>query len=367
MLAGMKRFIVFIASLCLPATALAEELQISASAPIEGLPAVSTDGKSFVRPVRVQPTGCTGVQTFIEIGTVGSPTADPKTSLLLVKDECGKSVTTNDQNIESVNATLSAKKYKSVGKMQTMSLPAEIDLPTGTFKVAASGGLTCDVGIAGSSSDRWSVKLDGEVTEVRGWYSGKNAAGVGYVAIEISTDCDDTGRRGRERWIDFWPAGAAAGTASSDGGTPTDVAARWLAALKAKDATALSSASSTPFWKAGLTPISGKLKKKCKKQQKAKSDKQLRGVASCMVAAGSLYSRFTDDASHLSEIDMSEFPTELKKHKKKVAKLLAGGHKMVRYFLNDQGYYINLVFILDPDTDYQTVVVVLESVELEDE
>ena len=57
-------------------TALAEDLQISASQPTAGLPAISTDGKSFVRPVKVQPTGCTGIQTFVEVGTIGGPTTD---------------------------------------------------------------------------------------------------------------------------------------------------------------------------------------------------------------------------------------------------------------------------------------------------
>jgi hypothetical protein len=345
--------------------AFAEESpQISSSSPTNGLPAISSDGKSFVRPVRVQPSGCSGTQTFAEIGTIGGPSTETKSELLVVRDECGKGASQADKNIEKVNKLLGEKSYKSVGTVQTLALPASIELPGGTFKVDATGGLTCAVGVEGSSTDRWSVTLDGEITEVRGWYTGKNASGAGYVAIEVSTDCDDTGKRGRERWIDFWPAGT---TATSDGSAPIDVAASWLAALKAKDAKALASVSSTPFWKAGFTPVSGKQAKKCKKQQKAKNEKQLKGVAACMALAGNLYTRFSGDQNYLSEIDMSEFPVELKKHKKKIAKLIKANHKMVRYFLNDQGYYINLVFILDPDTDYQTVVVVLESVELEDE
>lgn len=362
MVAVMRKLATLLVLLIAVGTAHADDSpQISLTSPMNGLPAVSADGKSFVRPVRVQPSGCNNIQTYAEIGTIGSPTADAKTELLMVADGC-KSAST-DKNIDKVNAVLKAKAYKSVGKADTLPLPASLDLPGATFKVAATGK-QASFNVDGSSEDRWSVKLEGDVTEVRGWYTGKNAAGVGYVSIALAIAASDTGTRGRERWIDFWPHTT---NATSDGDSPVDVAARWLAALKGKDVAGLTSATSTPFWKAGFTPVSGKTAKKCKKLQKAKTDKQLRGVAACMAQAGELYTRFTGDQNNLAEIDMSEFPAELKKHKKKIAKLVKAHHKMVRYFVNDQGYYINLVFLLDPDTDYQTVVVALESVELEDE
>jgi len=358
----LATWLVFLVTVTANTAFAGDSPQISASSPVNGLPAVSADGKSFVRPVLVQPKGCSGIQTFIEVGTIGGPSTETKGDLMLVKDECGKAAASTDKNIEKINATLAAKAYASVGTTQTLALPADVVVPGGTFKVDASGS-QANVGVEGSTTDRWSVTLECKVNEVRGWYVGKNAAGAGYVAIAVATGCTDTGSRGRERWVDFWPSG----NTTSDGESTIDIAARWLAAVKAKDAKAIASSSSTPFWKVGFTPVSGKQAKKCKKLQKAKSDKQLRGVAACVALAGNLYTRFSGDQNYLSEIDMTEFPVELKKHKKKIAKLLKQNHKMVRYFLNDQGYYINVVFLLDPDTDYQTVSVVLESVELEDE
>lgn len=364
MLPGMRnmpKLLVLLITFC-AATAHAEDSpQITTTEPSKGLPAISTDGKSFVRPVLVQPKGCSGIQTFAEIGTVGTPSADPKSELVLVRDEC--KATSVDKNLDKVNATLKAKAYRSTGSMATMTLPTTIAAPSTSLRVSATGK-TVDVSVDGSSADKWSVKLEGTVGEVRGWYAGTSATGAAYVSIQVSAHADDTGTRGRERWLDFWPVGSAI---SGDGETPVEIAAQLLAALKAKDAKAIAAVTSTPFWKAGLTPVSGKQAKKCKKLQRAKTGKQLRGVAACMALAGTLYGRFAIDASTLAEIDMTEFPAELKKHKKKIAKLLKANHKMVRYFVNDQGYYLNLVFVLDPDTDYQTVVVVLESVELEDE
>jgi hypothetical protein len=65
-------------------------------------------------------------------------------------------------------------------------------------------------------------------------------------------------------------------------------------------------------------------------------------------------------------MDFSELPTELRKHKKKVKKLVREGGKLVRYHVNDGGYYVFVIFALDPDTDYQTANAILESVDLDE-
>ena len=141
-------------------------------------------------------------------------------------------------------------------------------------------------------------------------------------------------------------------------GSPVDVGTRWMRALKAKDDAQLTKLSSAPFWKVGLTP-EGRLAKKCKKKQKAKNDAQLEDLMGCVAAAGTMYGGF-DDKDAIAEIDMREFPEELKKHKKKVAKLVRDGHRLVRYHVNEQGFYVFVVLVLDPDTDFQTVLAALE-------
>ncbi len=340
-------------------TAAAGDLQISADAPLAGLPAVSKDGGWYARPIRVQPAGCSGEQLLVQLGTIGGPREDGKSELLVVKDECAKGQAAAEKNIGSINDTLKSGKFKSVGKEEVLAIPTDIETPQGTVKVAASGKSKCVVSIGGSSTDRWTVTVDGHVSEVRGWYSGKNADGAGYVSVRVAVTSSDTGSRGREQWIDFWPEGGA----SAGDGSPVDVGTRFMSALKKQDATGLAAMMSTPFWKVGLTPT-GKKAKKCKSKNKAKNDAQLRQVAVCMIGSAPMYKGF-DDADAIAEIDMREFPAELKKHRKKVQKLFRDGHRLVRYHVNDQGFYVFVILVLDPDTDFQTVSAVLESVDVE--
>jgi hypothetical protein len=344
-------------------TASAGDLQISADAPLAGLPAISKDKTWFARPVRVQPDGCAGVQSYVELGAVGSPGADTRGTLFLVRDDCASGGASQvDKNIAAVNESLRGKGFASLGTIETRALPTDVETAEGTVKIGAVGKNQCSVSIDGSSADNWTVKLDGPVTEVRGWYAAKNAAGIGYVSVMIATAAKDTGARGRERWVDFWPVSSRTPQTSD---TPVDVAARFMTALKKQDTTGLAATLSAPFWKAGLTPIGGKLAKQCRRKNKAKSEDQLEAVARCMAGAGTIYKSLADKDA-IAEMDLEELPRELRKHKKKVARLVADGAKLVRYHVNDGTYYVFVIFVLDPDTDFQTANVVLESVEFEE-
>lgn len=343
--------------------ASAGDLQISADAPLAGLPAVSKDRTWFARPVRVQPSGCSGVQSFVEVGAVGSPDKEGTGTLFLVRDGCDTGGASQvEKNIAAVNESLRGKGFTSVGTLETRALPANIETGEGRIKVGAIGKNQCSVSIDGSAADNWTVKLDGAVTEVRGWYASKNAAGTGYVAVLIATAAKDTGERGRERWVDFWPVGSRYPQTSD---TPVEVAARFMSALKKQDTTGVAATLSAPFWKVGLSPVGGKLAKKCKRKDKARSEAQLDDIARCMVGAGHVYKNLAD-ADALAEMDPSELPGELRKHKKKVAKLVREGAKLVRYHVNDGGYYVFVIFALDPDTDFQTANAILESVDLDE-
>lgn len=344
-------------------TASAGDLQVSADSPLAGLPAISKDKAWFARPVRVHPTGCTGVQSYVELGAVGSPDVESKGQLFLVRDECdtgGKSQVT--KNLEAVNDSMRGKGFTSVGTVETRALPAEIETGEGTVKVGAVGKNQCSVSIDGSAADSWTVKLDGRVTEVRGWYAAKNGAGIGYVSVMIATAGKDTGGRGRERWVDFWPV-ASRYPQTSD--TPVDVATRFMAALKKQDTSGIAATISAPFWKVGLSPVSGKLARKCKRKDKAKNEDQLDAVARCIGASGQVYKNLADKDA-IAEMELGELPDELRKHKKKLAGLVRDGAKLVRYHVNDGSYYIFVIFALDPDTDYQTASAVLESVDLDE-
>jgi hypothetical protein len=336
------------------------DVQLSADAPARGLPAVAKDGSGYARPVKVQPSGCKGVQTFVQVGAVGGPSHEPSSELVMVADECGAGGKVA-AGIGQVNDLLREGKYQSVGTLAAQPLPAEMSTAHGTVKVVGAGKHKITVSVSGSTADRWTVTLDGEVIEVRGWYASKSASGAAYVALLVATSAADTGARGRERWVDVWPIGAPAAADHS----PVDVATRWMTALKAKDAKAVARLSSTPFWKVGLKPVSGTLAKKCKRLDAAKTQGKLGDLARCMTAASELYTRL-DDRNALAEIDLRDFPAELRKHKKAVQKLVRGGHKLVRYHVNDDSYYVFLIFVLDPDTDHQTVLAVLESIDVED-
>ena len=108
-----------------------------------------------------------------------------------------------------------------------------------------------------------------------------------------------------------------------------------------------------------------KLAKKCKRKDSAKKEAQLDAIARCMAGASTIYKNLAD-ADAIAEMDLAELPREFRKHKRKVAKLVKRGAKLVRYHVNDGNYYIFVIFVLDPETDYQTANVVLESVEFED-
>jgi hypothetical protein len=344
-------------------TASAGDLQISADAPLAGLPAVSKDKAWFARPVRVQPSGCSGVQSYVELGAVGSPGSESQGTLFLVRDGCATGGAAQvEKNIKAVNESLRGKGFTSLGTLDTLALPSDIDTAEGRVSVGAVGKNQCSVSIDGSAADRWTVKLDGPVTEVRGWYASKNAAGAGYVAVLIATAAKDTGERGRERWVDFWPVASRAPRTSD---TPVDVATRFMTALKKQNTTGVAEAMSAPFWKVGLTPVGGKLAKKCKRKDKARNEDQLEGIARCMIGAGTIY-RNLPDRDAIAEMDLRELPDELRKHKKKVARLVRDGAKLVRYHVNDAGYYVFVIFVLDPDTDYQTANAILESVDVDE-
>jgi hypothetical protein len=343
-------------------TASAGDLQISADAPIAGLPAISKDGGWFARQVRVQPTGCKGVQTFVEIGSVGSPDLEAKGSLLLVRDDCDSGGASQiEKNVAKVNDTMRDKGFASVGKVDARSLPTTLDTGEGKLEVSSSGSKSFTVAIAGSKVDRWTIQLQGTPIEVRAWYGARNKSGTGYVAVLIASEASDTGERGRERWVDLWPVGARFPQGDD---SPVDVVARFVAALKKQDTTGVAQGLSAPFWKVGLAPVSGKDARRCKKKHTAKRERDLGTIARCIVAAGELYRKLAD-ADAIAEMDLSELPAELRKHKKKVKKLVRDGAKLVRYHVNDDGYYVFLIFVLDPDTDFQTANAILESVDVD--
>lgn len=334
--------------------------QISADAPIAGLPAVSKDGGWFARPVRVQPSGCKGIQTYVEVGTIGGPSTEHKGDLLLVRDECATGDAIAAKNITKVNDTLRGKIFRSVGTTETRALPTTVEVPEGKVTVDATGKNHCIVSVDDSAADRWTVTLDGPVTEVRGWYSGKNSSGAGYISVLVATKAKDTEGRGRERWVDFWPIGTRS---PGTGDSPVEIATAWIKALKKGSTDGLMATSSTPFWKVGLTPT-GSQRKSCKSKQKAKNEDQLEGVVRCIAVAGQLYSGLAD-ADAVAEMELAELPDELRKHKRAVTKLVKQGHKLVRYHVNADGYFVYVILVLDPDTDFQTVNAALESFDRE--
>jgi hypothetical protein len=336
----------------------ADTLTLSRDQPAAGLPALAHDGSGYVRPVRVQPAGCQGSQVFVE---VGAQARGARGELLIVRDDCGKATaTTLERNLASVNKTLRAGKYRSVGRAVGRALPAELDLDG--RKVSVTAGQGGQVTVAAGRGDRWTVKLDGEVVELRGWYAGRAADGRTVLAIAVATRAKDTGARGRERWLDFWPAETA--VAAIEEGSPAYVATQLVAALEKQDARELQALLSAPFWKVGLSPVTGTAAKSCRKLQSVKRDAQLARMASCIVAASRMYGRLRGKAT-ISEIGLREFPEELKKHRSKVARLVRGEHKLARYHVNDGGFYVHLVVVLDPETNYQTASALLEFVEVD--
>ncbi len=362
----LRCLVIALAAVALAAgTASADDAspQITGDAPVAGLPALSKDGGWFARPVRVQPSGCKGVQTYVEVGTVGGPSRDAKGELLLVRDECGTGEAIAAKNVGKVNETLRGKAFRSVGTTETRALPATIDVPEGKVTIDATGKNHCVVSVDDSAADRWTVTLDGPVIEVRGWYSGKNGSGARYVSVLVATAAKDTDGRGRERWVDVWPLGSS-GTAAGD--SPVEIATSWMNALEKGSTDGLRAASSTPFWKVGLTPTTGGQKKACRSKHKAKNDKQLDGVVRCIATVASRYARFAGtDADAVAEMELAELPDELRKHRRAVAKLVKQGHKLVRYHINADGFFVSVVLILDPDTDFQTVNAVLESYDVD--
>jgi hypothetical protein len=341
--------------------AYADPPQISGDAPTTGLPALSKDGTEFARPVVVQPKDCTGTQTFVEVGDVGTEKTDQPGTMYLVKDQCSKGADAKSQgNIDTVNGKLKSGDFKSVGSMQSRSVPTDIDADGQTIHVGTSGN-ACTVAMSGSGADNWQVMLDGPVAEVHGWYSAKNPAGSPYVAVLVMTKAKDTGDRGRERWLDFWPVDS--GTAEA--GAPADIGADWITALQKQDAHKLEQLISTPFWKVGFTPMTGAEKKTCKHVDAAKRPSQAEKVAKCIAAGASeVYAKYSV-ADNVAETDMQEFPDELKKYKKKVAKLVGQGYKLVQYKVNEEGVLVYVELLLDPDTDFQTVGAALESINVD--
>lgn len=337
--------------------------QISADSPTDGLPALSKDGTSYARPVIVQPKGCTGTQTFVEVGAVGSESIDSKGTLYLVRDQCSTTAEAKaSANIDTVNATLKDKSFRSIsGAMQSRAVPTDIDVAGSTIHVGTSGN-ACTVAISGSSADHWQVMLDGPVSEVHGWYSAKNAAGTMYVSVLVAAKAKDTGESGRERWLDFWPVEQQT---ADQPGAPADIGADWIIALQKQDARSIEKLMSEPFWKVGFTPVSGSLKKSCKHADTAKRPSQAGKVAKCIAAGASeLYNKYSV-ADNVAETDMAEFPDELKKYKKKVQKLIKQGYKLVQYKVNEEGVLVYVELLLDPDTDYQTIGAALETISVD--
>jgi hypothetical protein len=348
--------------LSLGGVARADTLKISADTPTAGLPALSRDGTRYARPVIVQPSGCTGTQTFVEVGTVGSDTVDSRGTLYLVRDQCSKTADAKAAgNLDTVNKALADDGYHTVGTMQSRAVPSDIDTPSGTVHVGTSGN-ACTVAMSGSQADHWQVMLDGPVTEVHGWYTGKNAAGASYVSVLVTVKAKDTGDKGRERWLDFWPVEQPT---EAGPGTPAQVGARWIEALKAHDVKDLSELISPPFWKVGFHPISGALKKSCKHKDTAKRPSDIATVARCIASGSSdIYGKYPV-GDNVSETDMTEFPDELRKYKKKVTKMVHQGYKLVQYKINEDGVLVYVELLLDPDTDFQLVGAALESINVD--
>jgi hypothetical protein len=337
--------------------------QISADAPIAGLPAISQDGRTFARPVQVQPKDCKVQQTFVEVGTVGSAAAPGKGDLRLVADPCGpgKGIT---GNLDAVNQTLQAGNFRSLGTLEARALPAQLSTAVGMVDVAAGTGNQVAVSVEGSAADRWSIALDGKVTEVRGWYDASNGAGETYVSVLIAVKAKDTGALGRERWVDVWPVGGAGQDAAP--GTPTEIGVLFVKSLASRDAEGLADLISAPFWKIGLRPVAGALKRTCKRLDKARRERDLAKVARCMAAGASTFYGTYDVNEAVAEIDMSEFPDELgKRNKKKVAALVKKGSKLVRYHVNQDGLFVYLILVLDRDTDFRTAKAVVEYVDVD--
>jgi hypothetical protein len=342
--------LVILATVVLGGTAHAETLRLSAGAPSAGLPAVSADGNRYARPVHVQPADCKGAQIFVEMGPVRTDGSE----LLLVKDDCSSSsATLAAKNLEMVNKQLAEGKYRSVGK--TIGRPLGNDLDVDGRKVSIAAGSGNAVIVSTGKRDRWDVRLEGKPIEVRGWY-GVKSGGQAYLSIAVAVSGKDLGPRGRERWLDFKPDEDS----SAAEGSPTEVAERFLAALRKKDAREIEELISTPFWKVGLTPVGNKA---CKRKQSASRTKQVRAVAACIAGGPSqVYAKYTSPDT-LSEIELAELPDELRKHRRKVAKLLRGGDKLVRYYVADDDLYVTLILVLDADTDYQTVHAALEYID----
>jgi hypothetical protein len=345
----MRFPLVILATLALGGVAHADGLQLSAGAPATGLPAISADGAWYARPVHVQPADCKGGQIFVELGN----NRTDKSELMLVDDDCS---TTNAKvaakNLEKLNKTLADGKFRSVGKVVGRAF-GDVDIEGRKVSVTASGS---NVIVSTGKTDRWSVTLEGKPIEVRGWYGGKRTDGKAFLSVAVAVQGKDLGPRGRERWLDFVPTdqgGAAAGQ-----GSAIEIANQWLEAMRKKDARALADLMSTPFWKVGLTAT-----KACKRKQTAGKQRQVRGVADCIAGAVSqVYLKYTS-ADTLSEIELAELPDELRKHKKKVAKMLKGGDKLVRYYVTDDDLYVALILVLDAGTDYQTVQAALEYID----
>jgi hypothetical protein len=349
MLGAMRLPLVILATLALGGVAHADGLQLSAGAPASGLPAVSADGAWYARPVHVQPADCKGGQIFVELGNYRTDKSD----LLLVADDCSStSSKVAAKNLETLNKTLADGKFRSAGKVVGRAF-GDLDVEGRKVSVATSGN---NVIVSTGKTDRWSVTLEGKPIEVRGWYGGKRADGKAFVSIAVAVQGKELGPRGRERWLDFVPTEQGGGAAGQD--SALEVANSWLEAMRKKDARGLAELMSTPFWKVGLTAS-----KACKRKQSAGKQRQVRGVADCIAGAVSqVYLKYTSPDT-LSEIELAEMPDELRKHKKKVAKMLRGGDKLVRYYVNDDDLYVSLILVLDAGTDYQTVQAALEFID----
>ena len=319
---------------------------------LDSLPAVSKDGSQFARPVHVQPKGCSGMQSFVELGTVGTPGKPGKSELLLVADECNGNAKTS-ANVDKVAKAIGSF-VRVDAQMSTQGVPTTVQTATLTLDVAASGD-SVKIGVHGSQTDQWTVGLEGKVIEVHGAYEGKNAAGDAYVAVLVAVSASDTGKAGRERWVDLWPVGGG----DAGDGTPADTGLAFVKALGSGDTEAIQEMLAAPFWKVGLKGTS----KKCKRKDSARKARDLGKIAACMTEAPSeAYAKY-GTADNVAETDMAEFPDELKKYKKKVARLVKKGAKLVQFKVNQDGYYVLLEMVLLPDEGYRTAAAVLELVE----
>jgi len=350
--------LVIAATLALGGVAHAETLQISAGAPATGLPAVSGDGMWFARPVIVQPADCKGTQTFVELGTI----RDDRPDMLLVKDDCSSSTAKLvAKNVETVNKKLTDGKFRTVGKLIARPFGGELDIDGRRVTVSAGSGNS--VIVAAAPGDRWTVTLEGAPIEVRGWYAGKTAQGRAFLAIAVAVKGKDVGARGRERWLDFSPTAETTASRVVDEAALVEIGSQWVDAMRKKDRRSLRELISTPFWKVGLTPVS---RKACKRKQKASRTKDVAGVADCIASGVSqVYSKYTG-ADTLSEIELAELPDELRRHKRQIGKLMRGGDRLVRYYVNDDDILVALILVIDAATDYQTVQAALEYIDAGD-